>query len=1062
MIAGVQWAAQVRDLLREAIDHLPERSRPAGQWASLEPAPDHGPGWFTVCSRLTPEQVEALGDGWLSRKHDVLEPDARGPAVPEHDVLEVVVAADEIRVRTAVTAKPAELELQVPAPDPRRVLVGLAAGLETVREGPLLAGFTDEALTPVPPGVGELRLVPGWNNLNPAQKDAVTACCAPGLQLVWGPPRTGKSHVVAAAVSQLARTGHRVLLLSPTAITLDTALDRGVRLMRPEPGAVIRIGGIHRPAKAADEPARADDEGVRLARLVEVRQSEMYQRAAELEQRILSLTQARDALAAVRAELAEFDVAGYRRASRRVANRAAYERQQHDVVAEEAEVEQVRQDLAERQKLLLALVCREARESRDRTRDLLSATESELSRREQRFWSRRRHRRTIKRLRATRLELVEELARAAAVLNRALDDAGQAGVDPAASGDLGRPEVEGARDAASGRLRAASALLARIREELTRLSRLDLGESADQALVTDQWQLWNRHNQLPTLVGQAEQEQQQRAALGLEYEQLRQQIRRERTRLEQEIVAGARVVATTLTQLALHPWITQEPFDHVIVDDAAAAQLPHVLHAVGRAGIGAALIGDPLQNGPRIDDGFPGSERVQNLFATDCFGFFGVTDPVAAKARPGCVVLTEQFRVGSPLTELANRVGYQGLLTTREPRPGKIVVVTVDGLPPALRTVSRGGRRHPGWWAIGTLLGRALAEYHDGRRSNEAFAVVVPSRAQAEATAAVLDEAGLRSPAGTAPAFPGRQFDTVLADLVEDGEGALTQLGPEGDGDGHAADDLRQFNVAATRARKLLYVLLTARALENAGSGPLEALKDMVGHGQAERVDLGSLFDGLGERPAAGSAEAELVTALAPYLRVADRPDEDAAVEEVIARIGAARTSLWCWSPWEGRQAVAIFDALDHAQRRGVDVHVIARPVDQVKPGNRWSLEGLEERLPHTVFMRDLHQRIVIADRRMSTVGMFAPETASSPELRDFVITVAGTTFAKQILFQEMAGELARRRRCRQCDEPLRQCRETGTAPARRWVWLCDNRDDEGNRHRLAFPDRRQPPGRSR
>ena len=117
------------------------------------------------------------------------------------------------------------------------------------------------------------------------------------------------------------------------------------------------------------------------------------------------------------------------------------------------------------------------------------------------------------------------------------------------------------------------------------------------------------------------------------------------------------------------------------------------------------------------------------------------------------------------------------------------------------------------------------------------------------------------TPVGTSHKFQGRQFDTVLADLVEDGHGRIFTANLRG-GD-YSAESVRLFNVAATRARSRLYILVSRRALERAGNGPLAAVRSMVSSGQARRVNADSLLGMFGiESPAPGTPEADLVAAL--------------------------------------------------------------------------------------------------------------------------------------------------------------------------------------------------------
>ncbi len=1044
MNAGPLWVTKIKDLVHEAVDQVPDRGQQSRRLAAVHPDPELGPGWFVVHHRLTTEQVENVEAGYLRHGTDRVG--------REYGVIEVVVAGDAVRVRTSVVAPQTALDLYVPAADQRRILTGLAEGLEVVRDSPLLATFAQKKLTPLPVG-DDLSSVHGWDELRSAQKQAVIACCASGLHLVWAPPGTGKTRVIAAALSHLASTGRRVLLVSAINIAVDTATQQTVQIMQPGSGEVLRIGTIHLPALAADER-------VNLGRLVELRQSELHQRAAALDSHILALTEADVALSTACAQITGFDAVEYRRAGQRVANRAAQERQQHDLGSAEEDVAEALADLIGYQALLLSLACREAVEQDVHTRTELAIVDAELATLKRHAWNRIRRFRAIARGQADRQELIDKLAQTGSALSTALTAARNAAVAPEACGKLSRQEIEAGRDSATGRLKAAETRLADLHHEFARLNTLDLGSPLDQSQVTDQWPLWKLHTNLPALRERAEQERRQREPIERQYEQVQEQISQDRRAIEQSLVAQAQVVATTFTQIALRPWLTAEPFDHVIIDEAVAAQFPHLVHALGHARVGAVLIGDYLQNGPIVDAEFPAGAQVRGLFKRDCFAFLGATNP--AEATPGCVALTEQFRFGPALTELVNHVAYDNVLELTSKGATRtegtdLVVVTVDGLPPALRTTYHADKTQSGWWAIGALLAQALTDHHQDGRSSAALAVVVPYPPQVETTRAVVAEAGTAlTPIGTPDSFQSRQFGTVLADLVEDGGGRVdgTRLD-----EANALADIRRFTVAATRARGRLYLLLTDRALAAAHSGPLSVLPDLITAGTVRRVNIPDLIglsptESADERLAEGSPEADLLAALEPYVRRYGPHTEDAVIEEVVAQITKATMSVWCWNAWEGRHAVTISEALEQAHLRGVDVRLICPPMDQVPASNQRHIADLLDQLPDLVFMRDLQQKIVITDRRWSIIG----ERSQNPyPPGEFMIAMENAAFAEQLLTQEMSDELGRQRRCRQCDEPLRECRqrqETGKEPKRRWIWLCPNN------HPTPFPDSRRSASR--
>jgi phosphoglycolate phosphatase-like HAD superfamily hydrolase len=1002
----------------------------------VEPQPD-APGWYLIPGGLSPTQLEYISEGSLTR--------GSGDHAIAFDVLEVAVDDERVRVRVSETAPREALSLHVRNTGPRQVLAGLGQGLQASRENPLLRQFGKQRLTPIERDPG-LAGAHGWPALRPAQQDAVAACCSSGLQLVWGPPGTGKTLVIATAISHLAASGQRVLLASNNNIAVDTALYEALRILPPgRPGQAVRAGNIVLPALAANDQ-------VRLDLLVESRQREQQVRVDHLARQLEQLRRAGTRLEEAQGRLINFNPDAYQRAIARVANKSRY-----DKVAEAlgpAE-DRLRQAQAERhlcEQQLLSLACCEAVEREANIRNDIAVVDAALaSHQEASLATRLRQLGAKSKLNATRTDLLDELARAAMARRQALTASRQAGADPAPPIRPDARETADAVDHARAWLAETTAERKRLREEADLLVGAGLAVVADESLVTTEHERWILHESLPDLRRHAAEAEQQLGGLQRKYEEASEHLRKEKRAIEQGIVTDARLVATTLTQLALRPSLTRVPFDHVIVDEAAAAQLPHLAHAIGYAKTGAVLVGDYLQNGPIVDQSFPGGEEARSLFKTDCFSFFAVTDPKQAQRTEGCVVLTEQFRFGPALTQLANLVAYDGILTTAGHGSADIVVVTVDGLPEDLRTIHRESKQ-AGWWLIGALLARALAEHHNDAGARNAFGIVVPYVSQEEATQAALDDSAVAraTPVGTSHKFQGRQFDTVLADLVEDGHGRMFNANLRG-GD-YAAESVRLFNVAATRARSRLYILVSRRALERAGNGPLAAVRSMVSSGRARRVDADSLLGMFGiESPAPGTPEADLVAALAPYVRVTGIHDEDAAIDEVTARIDEARKSVWCWSAWVGRHAEGIIDALDRANQRGVSVHVMARPQGEVQETNRESLRRLIARLPRVVFMQRMHQKIVVVDRQWSIVGsmnMLSHGQTSAKRIRDVMFTMDGTHFADRLLEEELANELAQQRRCPVCNEALAECGLVGSGTDRGWAWICGH----DRSHRLRFP----------
>ncbi|MDQ1292767.1 MAG: hypothetical protein QG608_647, partial [Actinomycetota bacterium] len=993
-VADQDWLVRRIDGILRAAERLPRPTTRA--LMVFRPFRGDGPGWYSATGELSPSQVEALPRATLAQ--------GEGERARLFDVLESRIDDEQILLRASSCAPREPLTLRVPTRNHRQELEGIARGLRNHRCNPLLAHFVRQSLSTLPTPNDRLPLSGnvnrdgqpcGWSALLPAQRRAVVACCSEGLHMVWGPPGTGKTHVIATAIAHLTAHGQRVLLVSNTNIAVDNALQQALTRMPDGCGAAIRVGTIHLPQLARQEE-------VNLDKLVEARQSTRRKRIEQLQNRMFELVLANESMAQKQKLLVGFDVPAYRRAVKRIDRSARHEQTLQAADRADADRAGAAQDLNRYEQEYLSLDCWRAKKIRNSILTDLHRTEEALENHLASPWcSRMLHRSAVTRLRQTRTALLDRLLRAEQTWKTAVEVARRKGADPDPVPAPVSALIDAGLKDARQRLREAEKRRKSSRRDIERMTAAGLATPEDQVLVSDEASLWDLHRRLPELQKQVEARQQERARLKQQCDTEESQLNKERQIIEKEIVSNASVVATTLTQTALRQWMTEVPFDHVIIDEAAAAGLHQVMHAVGCAKTGAVLVGDYLQNGPIVENKERLDRHTAELFATGCFTFFKITDPRQASNVPGCVVLTDQFRFGPALTELANRVAYRNVLRTAGRNESELVVVTVDGLPETLRTVYRSGKS-AGWWVIGTLLARALAEHHQDGGAQDAFGVVVPYRAQQESTREAFQDSSLAklTPVGTAHSFQGRQFDTVLADLVEDGQGWMAQAGLNGTDFGIGG--VRVFNVAATRPRSRLYVLLSLGALRRAAGGPLAALRTMIDEGRATHIDAAALL-GLSSREAVPeeSIEAELLAALDPYVRVAGMYDEDAAIDEVRDRIERAERTIWCWCAWTGRYADGLVQALERAHHRGVEVHVMTRPPHQVTDKNRETLDGVTARLPRIVHIRDMHQKIVVVDRQWSVMGsmnMLSHGPTSSKRLRDIMITMDSARFAERLL----------------------------------------------------------------
>jgi hypothetical protein len=184
----------------------------------------------------------------------------------------------------------------------------LRDGVASLEHTPLADKLAAGQLDPVP--VGAKGYPPGFL---PTQQLAYAACVEPGLHAVWGPPGTGKTHVLARAIEDLVRAGRRVLLVSTANVAVDNALKEVIRHLAPEPGTVIRVGPPH-----LQELASNDD--VQLHRLAARKTEEVDMERRRVQDQLGRLADADDELRRLDEALANYDHQSYLAAQRRAAN----------------------------------------------------------------------------------------------------------------------------------------------------------------------------------------------------------------------------------------------------------------------------------------------------------------------------------------------------------------------------------------------------------------------------------------------------------------------------------------------------------------------------------------------------------------------------------------------------------------------------------------------------------------------------------------------------------------------------------------------------------------------
>lgn len=992
-------------------------------------------------------------------------------------VMEATVDGELLRVRVAEFAAPAEPHVWRLRQQPTFLVTALRDELATLADAGLAnllargeVGGMPAAVTP-PPG------------LLPAQQNTYRACLGSGLWLVWGPPGTGKTRLLRAAISDLVAAGKRVLLVSGTNIAVDNALVGVVRERRHRPGEIVRVG----PPQLREI---ADDPQVCLPLMVRTRLAEVegHRRAAAMD--LLEMDRHQERLRDLEARLTGFDAIAYETAAALQVNQGPLSETsralaQCEVLAgnglrtiEEArkecdaattstaEASTARGLWAEIDSKAAELAQVEAAALQAETRALVAentymAAQDEIAALQQpggkvRWRDRGAFREAQHRLDTARPE--DDRLRAAAAnarsIARAFRQSTEAAVaDLTALAMLSREEIQH-RDAAAAQAKERVHDLEQAQlATLERLAKLRVAETAAQAaeeLITRcarrGWP--GMHAQAEALRGEVTQDNARRRSVEERHKELQQQYEKLARDAQGELIRAARLVATTLARFRTTKAVLEGPYDVVLIDEVGAATLPEVLLAVAKASRCAVLLGDFMQLGPVLPSTLEDSDRadIRRWLVTDAFRHCGITTPAEAIQHPSCLVLDAQHRFGPHVMELANLLAYDGLL-----KPGKgvrsraeddpeIVLIDTDGLH-ELAQVYRVSSSS-GWWPAGLLLARALVELHV--ENSESTGVITPYVSQAEATLEALRdmEPGGRPLAevGTAHRFQGREFPIVVFDTVEPQHDGRLWMGQASRLPGSTQwqqKGVRLFNVATTRVQHRLYVIVSRERVRNAKPGTAFGhLGTLLRDRRVRCVAATGLIAVQEFEPAnLGPEGRRLAEVLARHVEITDIHDERSFYDQFDDLISRAQTSIWLWSAWVASRVRDLLPLLNAAVDRGVRVTVFVRDPSDTLQRRRHFAEALNELravVPNVVEVNVTHEKIVIIDDH--TVMFGSLNTLSQQRSREVMVTMRGRHWARKLLTHLHAEEFSRPPRCGACNGQQVDLRRKGGGP---WYWRC-------------------------
>jgi hypothetical protein len=295
-------------------------------------------------------------------------------------------------------------------------------------------------------------------------------------------------------------------------------------------------------------------------------------------------------------------------------------------------------------------------------------------------------------------------------------------------------------------------------------------------------------------------------------------------KVEAELLANVRVLATTLTRTFMREGIQQRGFDTVLIDEASMAPIPALWAAATLAERCVVAVGDFKQLSPIVQSEHPIAER---WLGRDIFAASGVQGAWERGSAPQhFVALREQHRMHPDVSAIVNELIYNGLLRDgssvtlagadaeidswhHRPMQHSDRVMIVDTVTAnAWNTTSDKSRFN----LLSAMMSMELVRQwlsssrpqlsgHDAKR----ILVICPYRPQAKLLDLMVREDGIEVEvaANTAHSFQGSEADAVILDLVVDephyNANLLTPAA--------SADIARLLNVAITRAKRKICIL---------------------------------------------------------------------------------------------------------------------------------------------------------------------------------------------------------------------------------------------------------------
>lgn len=275
-----------------------------------------------------------------------------------------------------------------------------------------------------------------------------------------------------------------------------------------------------------------------------------------------------------------------------------------------------------------------------------------------------------------------------------------------------------------------------------------------------------------------------------------------------EIIAEAKLIATTVTKTFCDDKLAKEKFDVLIIDEVSMVQLPHLYWVFSRCKLYGfiTLAGDFLQLPPIcITD----NQFAKEIIGKNIFNIIGIDEVNKAIINPYVCLLDTQYRMVPELSAISNKFYYNGrlkddisvILRTRDYSMPTISIIDTSNTNPRCYKIAKKSRFN----IYNAFICIEVAERILEKNEKLKIGIITPYAAQARLINKIIRDKKISGKlmASTVHRFQGGECDVIIYDL-SDSEGV--DLSPLINDFNHSTNADLLLNVALTRA-KMNFVL---------------------------------------------------------------------------------------------------------------------------------------------------------------------------------------------------------------------------------------------------------------